>query len=63
MLDKKWMVLAIFFISLVAISGVSAAEDTGDVVAIETDTNDAITNDIATDEIQDDTLKQTMKKS
>ena len=57
MLDKKWMVLAIFFISLVAISGVSAAEDTGDVVAIETDTNDAITNDIATDEIQDDTLK------
>lgn len=52
------MVLAIFFISLVAISGVSAAEDTGDVAAMETDTqNDAITTDIATDEIQDDTLK------
>ncbi len=58
MLDKKWMVLAIFFIALVAISGVSAAEDTGDVAAIETDTQaNTITNDIATDEIQDYALK------
>ena len=58
MLDKKWMVLAIFFIALVAISGVSAAEDAGDVAAIENNTQtNAITNDIATDEIQDDTLK------
>ncbi len=58
MLDKKWMVLAIFFISLVAISGVSAAEDAGDVAAIETDTQtDIITTDTATDEIQSDALK------
>ncbi|WP_405307386.1 hypothetical protein [Methanobrevibacter sp.] len=58
MLDKKWMVLAIFFISLVAISGVSAAEDTGDVAAIENDTQtDVITNDITTDEMQGDALK------
>ncbi len=58
MLDKKWMVLAIFFISLVAVSTVSAAEDTGDVAAIENNTQtNAITNDIKTDEIQDDTLK------
>ena len=58
MLDKKWMVLAIFFISLVAVSTVSAAEDAGDVAAIDNDTQTiTITNDIATDEIQDDTLK------
>ena len=58
MLDKKWMVLAIFFISLVAVSTVSAAEDAGDVAAIEKNTQtNTITNDIATDEIQDDTLK------
>lgn len=58
MLDKKWMVLAIFFISLVAVSTVSAAEDAGDVAAIENNTQtNTITNDIATDEIQDDTLK------
>jgi len=58
MLDKKWMVLAIFFISLVAVSTVSAAEDTGDVAAIENNTQtNTITNDIKTDEIQDDTLK------
>ena len=58
MLDKKWMVLAIFFISLVAVSTVSAAEDAGDVAAIEDNTQtNAITNDITTDEIQDDTLK------
>ena len=58
MLDKKWMVLAIFFIALVAISGVSAAEDTGDVAAIENDTQtDVITNDITTDEMQGDALK------
>ena len=57
MLDKKWMVLAIFFISLVAVSTVSAAEDAGDVAAIEKNTQtNTITNDIATDEIQDDTL-------
>ena len=58
MLDKKWMVLAIFFISLVAVSTVSAAEDAGNVAAIEDNTQtNAITNDIKTDEIQDDTLK------
>ena len=58
MLDKKWMVLAIFFISLVAISGVSAAEDAGDVAAIESDTQtDVITTDTATDELQGDALK------
>ena len=51
------MVLAIFFISLVAVSTVSAAEDAGDVAAIEKNTQtNTITNDIATDEIQDDTL-------
>ncbi|WP_405266114.1 hypothetical protein [Methanobrevibacter sp.] len=58
MLDKKWMVLAIFFISLVAVSTVSAAEDAGDVAAIENDTQtDVITNDITTDEMQGDALK------
>lgn len=58
MLDKKWMVLAIFFISLVAISCVSAAEDAGDVAAIDNDTQtDVITNDITTDEMQGDALK------
>ena len=58
MLNKKWMVLAIFFISLVAISGVSAAEDAGDVAAIESDTQtDVITTDTATDELQGDALK------
>lgn len=58
MLDKKWMVLAIFFISLVAVSTVSAAEDAGDVAAIDNDTQTiTITNDIATDEMQGDALK------
>lgn len=58
MLSKKMIVIAIFFISLVAISGVSAAEDAGDVAAIENDTQtDVITNDITTDEMQDDALK------
>ena len=58
MLDKKWMVLAIFFISLVAVSTVSAAEDAGDVAAIENNTQtNAITNDIKTDEMQGDALK------
>ena len=43
---------------MVAISGVSAAEDAGDVAAIESDTQtDVITTDTATDELQGDALK------
>ena len=48
------MVLAIFFITLVAVSAVSAAEDAGDVASIESDTQ---TNGISTDEMQGDALK------
>lgn len=58
MLNKKFMVLAIFFITLVAVSAVSAAEDVGDVAAIETDTQtNVITNDTSTDEMQGDALE------
>jgi hypothetical protein len=58
MLNKKLIVLVIFFISLVAVSGVSAAEDAGDVAAVENDmqTDEIITMDMATDEMQDDAL-------
>ena len=58
MLTKRFIVIAIFFISLVAVSTVSAAEDTGNIAAIESDiqTNE-ITSDIATDGIHEDALK------
>ncbi|MBR4448041.1 hypothetical protein [Methanobrevibacter sp.] len=58
MLNKKFMVLAIFFIALVAISAVGAAEDTGDVASIESDTQtNEITKDISTGEMQGDALE------
>ena len=64
---KKIMLLAIFLVSLLAVSAVSAADnDTSDVVSVDETTDDFVSESVINDNlevIQEDTLSTTHKVS